>query len=343
MKALLQYVTSMTRQRDHALLDASVIAALKNVTAASRVRKLEALQVGDEMRLKISACNLHACDECNNVRCGGESLALGLELADAVTQHQTSAQKIMPDGTRILWLPVWLEDNFVACLELWNPAECDEKTLEMALAITTIYANQRSLLDYSQRDSLTDLLNRKTFDQNFSKVLSALARSDTPSGSQQEERRHTDANKNQWLAVVDIDHFKRVNDEFGHLYGDEVLLLLSNLIRSSFRPHDGLFRFGGEEFVILLQAAELKDAQRIFERFRSNVEKCHFPQVGQVTVSIGFTRIGLNATPVVVLGHADMALYHAKTHGRNQVCYYEKLVADGQLKSDTSSDVMEFF
>ncbi len=343
MKALLQHVTSMTRQRDHALLDASVIAALEEVTGASKVRKLEVFLVGDEMRLKISACNLHTCLECNNIQCGSETIALGPELAAAITQHHTSAQKIMPDGTLILWLLVWLEDKFVACLELWNPIECDEKALEIALAITAIYANQRSLLDYSQRDSLTDLLNRKTFDQNFSKVLSSLERSDTLSGLQQEERRHTDANKNQWIAVIDVDHFKRVNDEFGHLYGDEVLLLLSNLIRSSFRPHDGLFRFGGEEFVILLQAAELKDAQRIFERFRSNVEKYHFPQVGQVTVSIGFTRIGLNATPVVVLGHADMALYHAKTHGRNQVCYYEKLVEYGQLKSDTSNDMVEFF
>lgn len=343
MKALLQHVTSMTQQRDHALLDTSVIAALEEVTTASRVRKLEVLQVGGETRLKISPCNLHSCLECNNAQCNSATIALGPELAVAETQHHTSTQKIMPDGTRIWWLLVWLEDKFTACLELWNPVKCDDKALEMVLAITAIYANQRSLLDYSQRDSLTDLLNRKTFDQNFSKVLSALGRSDTLSGLQQEERRHTDTNKNQWIAVVDIDHFKRVNDEFGHLYGDEVLLLLSNLIRSSFRPHDGLFRFGGEEFVILLQAAELKDAQRIFERFRSNVEKCHFPQVGQVTVSIGFTRIGLNATPVVVLGHADMALYHAKTHGRNQVCYYEKLVEDGQLKSDPSNDMVEFF
>lgn len=343
MKALLQHMTSITRQRDHALLDAAVISALADLTAASQVRKLEVLRVRDEMRLQLSACRLDACEVCKNAPCRDESTALGPELAAAVSKHQTSTQKIMPDGNHILWLPVWLDDHFVACLELWNPTACDDTTLEMALAFTAIYANHRSLLDYSQRDSLTDLLNRKTFDENFSKILRSLAQYDAPSGIQPEERRHHDANQNQWLAVIDIDFFKRVNDEFGHLYGDEVLLLLANLIRSSFRPHDGLFRFGGEEFVILLRAAELEDAQRIFQRFRSNVEQHHFPQVGQVTVSIGFTRIGLNATPVVVLGHADLALYHAKTHGRNQVCFYETLVADGQLKSEVSNDMVEFF
>ncbi|MDP3841242.1 MAG: GGDEF domain-containing protein [Oxalobacteraceae bacterium] len=338
MKALLQHMTSITRQRDHALLDAALIAALADLTAASQVRKREVLRIRDEIRLHVNSC-----EQSNDAPCREKSIALAPELAAALKRHQTSAQKILPDGNHILWLPVWLDGHFVACLELWNPALSDHTTLEMALAITAIYANHRSLLDYSQRDSLTDLLNRKTFDENFSKILRSLAQYDMPTGMQPEERRHHDANQNQWLAVIDIDFFKRVNDEFGHLYGDEVLLLLANLIRTSFRPHDGLFRFGGEEFVILLRAAALEDAQRIFQRFRSNVEQHHFPQVGQVTVSIGFTRIGANATPVVVLGHADLALYHAKTHGRNQVCYYETLVADGQLKSEVSNDMVEFF
>ncbi|WP_025915736.1 GGDEF domain-containing protein [Herminiimonas sp. CN] len=344
MKAFLQHMTSLTGQRDHALLDAALIAALEEVTAARGVRKLEVLRVRDEVRLKPSSCQLHVCVECAASECSQESEPLDAELAAAVRhQHQSSAQKTTPDGDRILWLLVWLDGCFSACLELRNPVVGDSKVLEMAHAFIAIYTNHRNLLDYSQRDSLTNLLNRKTFDQNFSKALRSLARQDATSALPLEERRHPDAGRNQWLAVIDIDHFKNVNDMFGHLYGDEVLLLMANLIRSSFRPQDGLFRFGGEEFVVLLQAAELNDAQRIFERFRSNVEQHHFPQVGQVTVSIGFTHIGLNATPVVILGHADLALYHAKTHGRNQVCYYEALVAAGELKSEVSNDMMEFF
>lgn len=343
MKAFLQHMTSITRQRDHTQLDAALIAALSEIMATSHVRKLELLQMPEGLRLKLSACEISPCMDCTKPECGREPEPLSAELTAAMQQHQSSAQSITPDGDHILWLLVWLDDSLSACMELRNPAACDSAALEMAEAFIAIYANHRSLLDYSQRDSLTNLLNRKTFDENFSKVLRSLARPDLPSGFPQEERRHHDASRNQWLAVIDIDHFKRVNDEFGHLYGDEVLLLMSNLIRTSFRPHDSLFRFGGEEFVVLLQAAELQDAQRIFERFRSNVERHHFPQVGQVTVSIGFTRIGLDATPVVILGHADLALYHAKTHGRNQVCYYEALVAKGELKSEVSNDMVELF
>jgi diguanylate cyclase (GGDEF)-like protein len=126
------------------------------------------------------------------------------------------------------------------------------------------------------------------------------------------------------------------------LYGDEVLILVANLLRASFRAQDRIFRFGGEEFMILLRSATLEDAQRIFERFRASVEQYNFPQVGRVTVSLGFVRISAQ-TPVVLLGHADQALYYAKTHGRNQVCQYEELVADGSLHSGISNDSVEFF
>jgi GGDEF domain-containing protein len=94
--------------------------------------------------------------------------------------------------------------------------------------------------------------------------------------------------------------------------------------------------------MILLRSATLEDAQRIFERFRASVEQYNFPQVGRVTVSLGFVRISAQ-TPVVLLGHADQALYYAKTHGRNQVCQYEELVADGSLHSGISNDSVEFF
>jgi diguanylate cyclase (GGDEF)-like protein len=207
--------------------------------------------------------------------------------------------------------------------------------------ILNVYRNFQSLLDYSERDSLTGLLNRKTFDEKFSKMTAYIAPSDNP-GQDGGERRACDEAREHWMAMVDIDHFKRINDTFGHLYGDEVLILVANLLRASFRAQDRIFRFGGEEFMILLRSATLEDAQRIFERFRASVEQYNFPQVGRVTVSLGFVRISAQ-TPVVLLGHADQALYYAKTHGRNQVCQYEELVADGSLHSGISNDSVEFF
>jgi diguanylate cyclase (GGDEF)-like protein len=147
----------------------------------------------------------------------------------------------------------------------------------------------------------------------------------------------------QWLAVVDIDHFKMVNDRFGHLYGDEVLILVANILRSSFRSHDRIFRFGGEEFVVLLRSTSLSTAHKVFNRFRKNVEDYYFPQVGQVTVSVGFVSAE-NGSPVEVLGRADQALYFAKENGRNQVRYYDDLVAAGLLQTkQVSNDDVELF
>ena len=145
-----------------------------------------------------------------------------------------------------------------------------------------------------------------------------------------------------WLAVVDIDHFKLVNDRFGHLYGDEVLILIANILRSSFRSHDRIFRFGGEEFVVLLRSTTLSTAHRVFNRFRLAVQEYHFPQVGQVTVSLGFVSTN-RGSPVEILGQADQALYYAKEHGRNQVCFYDDLVASGQLAAKVANDDVELF
>ncbi|MFX7870481.1 GGDEF domain-containing protein, partial [Acinetobacter baumannii] len=88
-----------------------------------------------------------------------------------------------------------------------------------------------------------------------------------------------------------------------HLYGDEVLILVANILRASFRAHDRIFRFGGEEFVILLRSTTLTDARKIFDRFRQTVQEYDCPQVGTVTVSLGFVNIA-RETPVVILGHA---------------------------------------
>ena len=145
-----------------------------------------------------------------------------------------------------------------------------------------------------------------------------------------------------WLAVVDIDHFKQVNDRFGHLYGDEVLILVANILRSSFRSHDRIFRFGGEECVGLLRNTTRSKAHKVFNRFREAVQGYHFPQVGNVTVSLGFVGTS-RGSPVEILGQADQALYYAKEHGRNQVRFSEDLVASGELATKVANDDVELF
>ncbi|HEY5762908.1 MAG TPA: GGDEF domain-containing protein, partial [Rhodocyclaceae bacterium] len=194
-----------------------------------------------------------------------------------------------------------------------------------------IYANYVGLLDYSEFDTLTGLLNRKTFDDAFERLLAKTQ--DEHSASSVERRR--DSPSDWWMAVVDIDFFKRVNDNFGHLFGDEVLLRVANLMRESFRGYDLLFRFGGEEFVVMLHTATEEGAKVALDRFRQAVEKHVFPQVGQVTCSIGYTVVDPMSAQTDLLGQADAALYWCKENGRNRIGGYGRLVSGGQLKSTT--------
>ena len=146
-----------------------------------------------------------------------------------------------------------------------------------------------------------------------------------------------------WLGVIDIDHFKRVNDSYGHLIGDEVLLLMSRLMRSSFRFDDRLYRFGGEEFVVLMRCADGDAAAQAFERLRHNVERHLFPQVGRITVSIGFTELKAGDTPNGAFERADKAVYFAKQNGRNRLCDHDELVARGLLADESRSGDVELF
>ncbi len=208
---------------------------------------------------------------------------------------------------------------------------------EMIACLARIYGAQIKLLDYSELDTLTRLLNRKTFDETFDHLLMASAESETEV-SFNNRRDHLEEEMPAWLCVVDIDHFKRVNDSFGHLFGDEVLLRMGELMRKTFRGGDRLFRFGGEEFVVILNAADETLAATSFNRFRASVEKHEFPQVGQVTCSIGFTAVSNMDEPTDVVGRADEALYFAKENGRNQVCCYERLVAEGAIAKPVAAE-----
>jgi diguanylate cyclase (GGDEF)-like protein len=146
-----------------------------------------------------------------------------------------------------------------------------------------------------------------------------------------------------WLGLIDIDHFKRVNDNHGHLLGDEALLLLSRLMRSSFRFHDHLYRFGGEEFVVLMRCDDAAAATIALQRLRSNVERYAFPQLGHLTVSIGFTQVLPSDSPASAFDRADKAVYYAKQHGRNQVQHHADLVAAGLLALESRSSDVELF
>ncbi len=183
-------------------------------------------------------------------------------------------------------------------------------------ALVAVARSYYERLVEGETDPLTRLSNRRLF---HAEVDAGIRRWTAPGSAYH-------------FAMLDIDHFKRVNDGFGHLYGDEILVHFANLMRRTFRAGDQLYRFGGEEFVVVFGGASPGNGRGTLERFRAAVEEYDFPGVGRVTVSIGYTRIAADAAPsAVLIDRADAALYYGKANGRNQVNGWDELVASGAI------------
>ncbi len=154
-------------------------------------------------------------------------------------------------------------------------------------------------------DTLTQLPNRKAYDQRVIEECERWKRYGRPLT----------------LAVCDLDHFKSINDKFGHLAGDKVLRIIAKTLRARLRKSDFIARFGGEEFVILLPETDGGESLRALETLREAVTQCPFhfrDERVAVTVSIGIAGFSIGATPDSVFERADAALYRAKEAGRNR-------------------------
>ena len=264
----------------------------------------------------------------------GEALPLLEEfpLRQAALSSRQTQQSTTGGCTTVF--PMQAAAGSAGVLEVATETPLSAETQHVVSGILRLYGNFAGLLDYGERDSLTSLLNRKTFDGAFLKASIEQQQLNNKMDDElcsQEDRRVAISAGSYWLAMIDIDHFKRVNDNFGHLIGDEVLLLLARLMRSHFRFHDRLYRFGGEEFVALMRCQGEEQAAQVLERLRGMTEEYPFPQVGTITISVGFTEIRAGDAPSDAFERADQAVYYAKEHGRNQVCSFSALCASGEL------------
>ncbi len=138
------------------------------------------------------------------------------------------------------------------------------------------------------------------------------------------------------ILVLDLDHFKKINDQHGHAAGDYVLKIVANTLRLSSRSADTLFRFGGEEFVVLLNNTDIAGAKTIAERIRLNIEGLCLRYADQqipITLSVGMATLCHNESKESLLDRADKALYLAKKNGRNQVALAEPMLASAMLQT----------
>jgi diguanylate cyclase (GGDEF)-like protein len=193
-----------------------------------------------------------------------------------------------------------------------------------------VYKNHTELLLAAEIDELTGLQNRKAFDRVCNRLFNPEVSSDGIDIG------------NTCFAMVDLDHFKQVNDEFGHLYGDEVLLLFAQLMIREFRTSDFLFRYGGEEFAVILTDANPDTAYKALERFRKAAESFNYPQVGRKTMSIGYTLADINNNAPLTIDQADQALYYSKENGRNQTNFFQHLVDTGKIETKESEPILFF-
>lgn len=196
--------------------------------------------------------------------------------------------------------------------------------------VLEVFTNYFALLDSSQRDQLTGLLNRYSLEANLDRLWNLL--SAKLHANSEGDNARINHPQSYWLCVLDVDHFKMINDSFGHMIGDEVLIMVTRLLQSSLRQSDLLYRYGGEEFVAIIAANDYQSAHEAFERTRLSIEQFHFPQVGHITISGGFSNADPNVLPQEVLNRADSALYAAKDAGRNRIVDYDTLIKQGVLQ-----------
>jgi diguanylate cyclase (GGDEF)-like protein len=321
MSRVVEHLADLTGYRDRDVLDVSLVAALRDMLHPRAVAIYRAVGEG-EQRHWLTRARLH----------GGDSVAS----ADPLWSEPDSLPRLedQPDRHACLLRQEAFSTDGVPAMTYF-PVGSEHETvgvLELQIGgVLRIYCNFQGLLEYSERDTLTGLLNRKTFDESFLRMGTARL---VPAQRGEPTGRRPLVNCEPFLGVLDIDHFKQVNDVHGHLIGDEVLLLLSRLMRGSFRFHDQLYRFGGEEFVVLMRCANDRDAQGAFERLRRNVEQYVFPQVGRITVSVGYTALRPGDTPQDAFARADKAVYWAKQNGRNRVAHHATLVTQGLLTEE---------
>jgi diguanylate cyclase (GGDEF)-like protein len=170
-----------------------------------------------------------------------------------------------------------------------------------------------SLHNMATRDKMTGLVNRRSGEQILGNAQDNAHTSSTPYS----------------VLMVDIDHFKRVNDTYGHDVGDDAIKTVSDILKQAVRGKDAACRWGGEEFVCILPGASMNTARAVAERIRSTVETSEVPIAGQepfkITVSIGVATWHAGITDsAVLIKSADLGLYEAKQGGRNQVCVAKK-------------------
>ena len=334
MLQLIEHIIRISSKRDRTEINSALVDAMQHIFAPSALTVYRCYPCAGCMIIFACAGLESGRQFSHNAYLPERSYCRPIEdhpLLQRCVNERAIVRETPGDGADRLVFPVLRDDKPIYLIDITLPGDFPADRRVLLMGLVEYFGHLISLLEYGEADTLTGLANRKTFDKHLFEVLGKAAADDAQQNLAGPVRRRQSGNNSHWLAVCDIDHFKQINDTWGHLAGDHVLVRFGQLMRESFRFDDQLFRFGGEEFVAVLQPTSQANAQRVFERFREAVERHVFPNAGRVTISIGICHLQPHDTPTATIDRADAALYWAKQNGRNRVACHDALAAAGQL------------
>jgi len=309
------WLISLTQQDDESELDLILISAVQSILFGTKI----AIYVNKFLD------HAHAPKQICLTKTQAAINLSNKQVEDIIKKVNSNKIHIGEINTHeVTYFPIYHFGDVIGFVLAFGHNEFSNVQISTTVSLLNIYANQLFMLFKSKIDPLSELLNRQTFDKKIQEIIS---------GNGFLSPRTPIPKNNIWhLAMLDIDFFKKVNDVYGHVIGDEVIILMARLIKSGFRAEDYIFRYGGEEFAVLFQCVKSEGALQALERLRCEIESFEFPQVGKLTVSIGFTSL-LNYEMVPALvKKADIALYHSKNTGRNKVADFKDISDESTSK-----------
>lgn len=331
-------LAEMTRHRDREIIESSLLTTLLEFEVASHFSLYQVLGLEPDIKLGLLASasyqEMITPEELQKQHLPSDfqqAILKVIKSGKVVTLQQTPTHNYI----QVIY-PAFDTDGNILAILVQTTKQLDYQEKALVHGFLRIYSNYLELIEISKRDKLTGLLNRQTLESEIQRILkrntpvSTLhSENQTPENSRERQQKSP---LTYWICILDIDHFKDVNDKYGHIYGDEVLILVARLLEKSVRECDKIFRFGGEEFVVLMRAFDQEDARLGFERIRRVIKTHQYAKIDTLTVSIGGKEIAQQNDPREVISDADNALYYAKNHGRDQVQIYEMLLEERKIQ-----------
>lgn len=326
-------LAEITRYQDREILERSLLATLAEVVPSEEYRLYKVQQPSPQLKLEIIASKAAERDVISETQTDHQlTESLQQAIVRAIEGEEVVTMDSDEHNNQANIFPVFDKGGEISAVLVQFTETIRFDDQKIVFGLLRIYSNYLNLLHENIRDKLTGLLNRETLNKEILNIL--MKKSHIRQKIQARGFRRATDDDQYWLGVIDVDHFKTINDRFGHLFGDEVLILMAGFMTEVFRDDDLIFRYGGEEFVVMIKVTSRSDAFNVFERLRTKISQHSFPQIDDLTVSIGMVETDAQGGSSDVIQSADQALYYAKDNGRNQTCIYEDLISERKITPD---------